>query len=204
VDQVDEQPVLSGRFGEALALAAELHARQLRKGTRTPYVSHLMSVAALVLEDGGDEDEAIAALLHDALEDCAEQVTPADLERRFGSTVRALVEACTDTGAEYAGGQKPPWRERKIGYIERLRTAEVGYRVSLADKVHNARSILRDLAVTGPAVWERFTGGRDGTLWYYRSLAETFRHRGASGYLVEELERTVAELEAFGGGRTVE
>jgi (p)ppGpp synthase/HD superfamily hydrolase len=194
---VHPHPMIGRRFSEALVLATELHGGQFRKGTEVAYVSHLMSVTALVLEDGGDEDEAIAALLHDALEDCAEQITPADLERRFGAIVRALLEACTDTDAGYAGGQKPPWKERKVRYIEHVRASDVGYRVSLADKVHNARSILRDLGVVGATVWERFTGGREGTIWYYRSLAEAFRQRGASGYLIEELERTTSAMEGL-------
>lgn len=190
-------PLLGERFTEALTLAATLHRAQLRKGTGVPYVSHLMSVCALVLEDGGGEDEAVAALLHDALEDQAHQIGADKIERRFGPAVREIVEACTDTPPDHEGEEKPAWRPRKEAYVAHLRAGGPSFRVSLADKVHNARSILRDLEVHGPEVWSRFTGRRDGTLWYYRALAAAFRERGASGYLITELERATAALEAF-------
>ena len=162
-----------------------------------PYVSHLLSVAALVLEDGGDEAEAIAALLHDALEDAPDQISAEEIAQRFGSRVRDIVLACTDTPDDYAGGEKPEWQARKSAYLAHIASRAVPYRVSLADKVHNARSILRDRLVEGEAVWDRFKATRDETLWYYRGLASAYREAGASGFLIDELERIVAELEAM-------
>jgi (p)ppGpp synthase/HD superfamily hydrolase len=152
-----------------------------------------MSVAALVLEDGGSEDEAIAALLHDALEDCADQVSAVKLEEEFGRTVRRLVVACTDTPADFTGGKKSPWKLRKLDYINHIRNGGAS-RVSLADKVHNARSILRDHQIEGEAVWERFAASRDETLWYYRELVSAYRQAGHEGFLLEELHSIVVRL----------
>jgi GTP pyrophosphokinase len=189
-------PRLGARFEEALQWAAQLHAGQRRKGTEIPYVSHLMSVAALVLEDGGDEDQAIAALLHDAVEDQGGLETREEIRRRFGDRVTAIVDGCTDAVAI----PKPPWRERKQGYIDAIRTAPPEIlRVSIADKLHNARSILLDYRRNGEAVWGRFNGGREGTLWYYRSLIGAFRQAGA-GPNLQELERIVSELENLAAG----
>lgn len=189
------QPHLTDRFDQALLLASLLHRADVRKGGRVPYFSHLMSVAALVLEDGGDENEAIAALLHDSLEDCADVISAADLEERFGPRVRELVVACTDTPPDYAGGRKPDWTTRKSAYVALIAGGGVPLRVSLADKVHNARSILRDHRAVGEAVWDRFSASRAQTLWYYRALIEAYRSAGASGFLLEELERTVGAIE---------
>jgi (p)ppGpp synthase/HD superfamily hydrolase len=182
---------LTKRFEEALVYALGLHANQARKGTDVPYASHLLSVAALVLEDGGSEDEAIAALLHDAVEDQGGSRTRDEIERRFGEQVARIVDGCTDTDEM----PKPPWRGRKESYIENMRhaTPEVR-RVSLADKLHNSRTILSDLRRRGEAVWQRFTGGKDGTLWYYRTLVDAYRESGDS-FLLDELERAVAEME---------
>ena len=139
-------PVLSRRYAEAFAYASALHARQVRKGTNVPYLSHLMSVSALVLEDGGDEDEAIAGLLHDAVEDQGGRPTLEEIERRFGEKVARIVLACSDSETE----PKPPWRERKERYVAHIRHAEADVRrVSSADKLHNARSILADYRVIG-------------------------------------------------------
>jgi GTP pyrophosphokinase len=182
---------LTERFEEALVYAARLHARQIRKGTAIPYVSHLLAVASLVLENGGVEDEAIAALLHDAVEDQGGAATREEIRRRFGESVAVIVDGCTDTETT----PKPPWRERKERYVAHIADAPASVRlVSASDKLHNARSILSDLRSSGDAVWQRFTGGREGTLWYYRSLVEAFRAHGSSP-LVEELTRTVAEIE---------
>lgn len=188
--------VLGPAFDQALALATNLHRDHLRKGTGVPYMSHLMSVAALVLEDGGDEDEAIAALLHDALEDRGDRITAEELEERFGSRVRRLVEACTDTPTGFAGGKKPPWRDRKEAYLQHIASGEVPLRVTLADKVHNARSILRDHREVGEAIWDRFSAEKDETLWYYRELGRAYRKAGARGFLIDEFERTLHELES--------
>jgi (p)ppGpp synthase/HD superfamily hydrolase len=187
----DGQRILSDRFGEALIYALHLHARQKRKGTAIPYISHLLAVAAIVLEDGGSEDEAIAALLHDAIEDQGGEPIRQEIRRRFGDKVVAIVNGCTDTDQT----PKPPWLERKKQHLEHLRSASPEVlRVSAADKLHNARSLLADLRRHGQAVWQRFNGGREGTLWYYRRLVQLFRERGPC-FLAEELERTVSELE---------
>ena len=184
-------PRLTPRFEKALIYATRLHAKQKRKGTEIPYAAHLLSVAALVLEDGGNEDEAIAALLHDAVEDQGGKATREEIRRRFGDRVVHIVDGCTDT----RGTPKSPWRERKEQYIEHVRHAPPEVRrVSVADKLHNARAILTDFRRQGDAVWDRFYGGREGTLWYYRTLAQTFRETD-SGFLVEELNRVVSELE---------
>ncbi len=181
---------LSARFDEALAYAHEAHRDQLRKGTRIPYISHLMAVAAIVLENGGDEDAAIAALLHDVIEDGGGDAARREIRRRFGQRVVGIVDECTD--AEVI--PKPPWRGRKEDYIARLRHASPLARlVTSADKLHNARTILADYRVVGEALWERFNAGRDEVLWYYRSLAAALKEGGATP-LVEELERVVNEL----------
>ncbi len=186
---------LTSRFDEALHYASRLHAGQVRKSTTIPYVSHLLSVASLVLEDGGDEDEAIAGLLHDAVEDQGGKPTLEEIRRRFGERVAGIVEACTDADTV----PKPPWRERKERYVAHIAQAPAdARRVSSADKLHNARAILLDHRTHGDAVWGRFSGGKDGTLWYYRALVQAFRG-GGPGRLVEELDRVVTELEGLAG-----
>jgi (p)ppGpp synthase/HD superfamily hydrolase len=185
-------PLLSARFDEALAWAVDLHREQPRKGTGVPYVSHLLSVAALVLEHGGTEDQAIAALLHDAVEDQGGRKTAEAIRARFGDLVADIVDGCTDTDVS----PKPPWRERKERYIARVRHEPDHVRlVSAADKLHNARTMVTDLRIHGPKFWSRFNAGRDETLWYLGSLVEAFRAAGSMP-IVEELARTVAELEA--------
>ncbi|MGC9527535.1 MAG: HD domain-containing protein [Limnospira sp.] len=182
---------LSDRFTEALTYATELHADQIRKGSGVPYVSHLLGVASLALEYGADEDEAIAALLHDAIEDQGGAPTGEEIRKRFGDRVLEIVEGCTDSHTT----PKPPWRERKEAYIAHIPTASDSVRlVSACDKLYNARTILKDYRQIGEQLWERFTGRRDGTLWYYRSLVEAFR-QARSTPVVEELERVVSELE---------
>ena len=183
--------LLSDRFNEAFLYASSLHARQLRKGSGVPYIAHLMSVAALVLEDGGDEDEAIAALLHDAVEDQGGAATREEIRHRFGERVAEIVDACSDTDVT----PKPPWHEREERYLAHLAQASPSARrISLADKLHNARSILADYLIEGERLWPRFVGRRDGTLWYYRSLVEEFR-RLTPGPRLDELDRLVTELE---------
>lgn len=182
---------LTERFEEALVFATRLHAEQRRKGTSIPYPSHLLIVAGYVLEDGGSEDEAIAALLHDAVEDQGGEPLAREIRERFGARVEALVLGCTDADTV----PKPPWRERKERYVASIRQkSRETRRISAADKLHNARAILRDFRVHGPNLWDRFNGGRDGTLWYYRALADVFLET-ETGFLAEELERTVVELE---------
>ena len=189
---------LSDQFAEALVFAARLHAKQVRKGAGIPYLSHLLGVASLVLEHGGDETEAIAGLLHDAIEDqaCGYSGGASGLRQaitdRYGEEVAVIVEACTDADTV----PKPPWRARKEAYIAHLETAAPAVlRVSCADKLHNARTILVDLRTHGDALWQRFQAGRDGTLWYYRALVEAFRAAGAPVTLVDELDRTVSLIE---------
>jgi (p)ppGpp synthase/HD superfamily hydrolase len=182
---------LGERFSQALQYAVELHRGQIRKGSGVPYVAHLLGVTALALEFGADEDEAIAALLHDAIEDQGGAATRAEIRRRFGDRVTAIVDGCTD--AEVI--PKPPWRERKEAYLEHLKGAPPAVcRVSAADKLHNALAILRDYRAGGEPLWERFRGGKDGTLWYYRELVAVFDVVGPAP-LAAELRRTVAEIE---------
>lgn len=183
--------ILTTRFQEALVFAAQLHSTQVRKGTNTPYVAHLLGVASIALENGADEDEAIAALLHDAVEDQGGDVTRQEIRRRFGERVAEIVDGCTD--AETI--PKPPWRARKETYIQHLALASPSVRlVSASDKLHNARAILFDYRVLSEDLWQRFTGSREGTLWYYRALVEAYKAHGPSP-LIDELDRTVAEIE---------
>ena len=182
--------MLTERFSAALALAVKAHAGQLRKGTQIPYVSHPMGVASLALEFGADEDQAIAALLHDVLEDGGPDYAP-QISASFGPRVLALVEACTD-GVPDASGVKAPWAQRKQSYLAHLEeTPDAVLLVSGSDKLHNARAIVADLLKVGPAVFERFKAGREGTLWYYRSLAEVFarRHAPMAALLQAEVDR---------------
>ena len=215
--------MLSARYKDAMLFAARLHENQTRKGTEVAYLTHLMSVSALVMENGGDEDDGIAALLHDALEDQSEgyeseylveplkgrQALKRDIELRFGPRVLAVVVGCTDD----EGYEKPPknergsvadWRQRKVAYIEHLEcTANTSLlRVSCADKLHNARTILLDLHELGEVLWSRFrSGNRENTLWYYQSLASSFRAKanaiGDRGLmrLSAELDRTIGMIE---------
>ena len=179
-------------FDEALVYAHQLHANQTRKGTTIPYVGHLLAVTAIVIENGGTEDEVIAALLHDAVEDAGGAETREEIRRRFGEKVAVIVDGLTDTDQM----PKPPWRKRKEDYIAHLSEASSSVLlVSLADKIHNASSILRDLRNEGDSVWSRFTGGREGSLWYYRALVEAFRARGQFTTLVDELDGVVNEIE---------
>ena len=183
---------LGPRFLKAFLFAAEKHAGQVRKASTTPYIAHLMGVASLVLEFGGDQDMAIAALLHDVVEDCGGAPMLKEVRRRFGSRVAKIVDGCTDSDTE----PKPPWRERKDSYIRHLRDADEETRlVSAADKLNNVRSILSDYRAVGEPVWDRFNGGREGTLWYYRALVREFMQDKPSR-LMRELELAVQELEA--------
>lgn len=167
---------LTLRYAEAVAYATAAHAGQVRKGTKIPYITHPLAVSALVLEFGGDEDQAVAGLLHDVLEDCGEEHEGAIL-LRFGGRVLRLVRGCTD-GVPDQSGRKPPWRERKERYLRHLAEAPDDLLlVSVADKVHNARAIQADRAAIGDAVFDRFTAGREGTSWYYGALHGVFKDR---------------------------
>lgn len=178
------------RFEEALTYSVRLHRAQVRKGSNIPYVTHLLAVAAIVGENGGTEDEMIGALLHDAIEDT--DTTREDIADRFGDEVAEIVEGNSDTDIM----PKPPWRERKESYIGHVREASKSVRlVSAADKLHNARSVLRDLHKEGESVWNRFKGGKEGTFWYYRAMVDAFKAAGSLNDIVEELDDVVEELE---------
>jgi len=185
----------SRRFIQALGYAARIHAKQIRKRTERPYIGHLLSVTSLVIEYGGDEDMAIAALLHDAVEDQGGIPRLREIRRKFGKRVAHIVDGCTDSYSE----PKPPWMERKRAYVQRVGSEAEDVRlVSAADKLSNARETLYEFRVHGESVFERFAGKKEGTLWYYRALIDAFRKAG-SNPLVEELDRVVTELESLAG-----
>lgn len=194
-------PKLTGQFSKALVYAELKHHNQVRKGGDIPYIGHLMTVAALVINDGGSETQAIAALLHDAVEDQGGPATLEEIKNNFGDDVARIVSECSDTDVE----PKPPWRERKQAYINHL--AEVGQDtllVSVADKLDNARSMLRDYHEHGPKLWERFTRKNpQDHLWYYGELLNAYRKRGLDSWMVDELDRVVKELKRLveGGDR---
>jgi (p)ppGpp synthase/HD superfamily hydrolase len=186
--------MLTERFDEALTYAAGLHREQTRKGGGgVPYIGHLLSVAGLVIEGGGTEDQAIAGLLHDAVEDQGGASTLATIREKFGDEVATIVSECSDTDVV----PKPPWRARKEKYVDHLGyVSEATLLVSLADKVDNARAILRDHRQVGDDLWKRFsTSNPNDHLWYYGSLLKVFRDRLPNVWLVDELGRVVDELD---------
>lgn len=179
------------KFEDALLHSARLHRDQTRKGTGVPYVTHLLAVAALVGENGGREDEVVAALLHDAPEDAGGEALLAEIRTRYGGNVADVVAGCSDTYED----PKPPWRDRKEAFIARLADAPAPVRLVVsADKLHNARSVVADYRALGEGLWDRFNGGRDGTLWYYRAVTDALQEAGG-GPVVDELDRAVAEME---------
>ena len=183
--------MFSERFARALAYAERLHSRQRRKATNKPYIGHLMSVTSIVIAYGGDEEMAIAALLHDTVEDQGGEKRLREIRRKFGKRVAHIVDGCTDSYVE----PKPPWLVRKQEYIARVAREDEDTRfVSAADKLSNVRDILQDVRADGDAAFERFQGKKGGTLWYYRTLVTEFRKSGTNP-LVEELDRVVTELE---------
>lgn len=181
------------RLQTALAYAAGLHAGQTRKGgEEIPYIAHLLGVCSLTLEAGGDEDQAIAALLHDAAEDQGGRETLEEIRGGFGDRVASIVEACTDTFED----PKPAWRRRKERYLEHLESVPPeALLVACADKLYNARAILQDHRRLGDEVFERFRPGKEATLWYYRSVAEALSSSDLESWLVDELALAVAELD---------
>jgi (p)ppGpp synthase/HD superfamily hydrolase len=182
--------MLTSRYDEAFRYAHDLHRNQARKGTPIPYISHLMIVSAIVIEHGGDEDQAVGALLHDAAEDQGGQETLDEIRLRFGDAVAEIVHDCTDAWVE----PKPEWRPRKEAYLATLpKKPTRSLLVSLADKTHNAEAILFDYRALGDKLWQRFNGGADGTRWYYRSLVDVFS-RGMPGRLSDRLARAVNEF----------
>lgn len=190
-------PYLGPRLQRAFRYAAEKHAGQTRKQSAVPYLSHLMAVAALVLEAGGDEDMAIAALLHDVVEDCGGMPRLREIRKKFGARVAKIVEGCTDSFGE----PKPEWVERKKDYLREVKHADVETRlVSASDKLHNVRTILADYRQDGEAIWAKFSGKKEGTLWYYRALSDEYRRRNPNR-ITRELDLAVAELERMVGKR---
>ncbi|MDT5214197.1 MAG: hypothetical protein QOK18_2436 [Mycobacterium sp.] len=185
-------PILTERFDEALAYVAHLHRTQLRKGGDIPYLGHLLSVSSLVIEGGGTETQAIAGLLHDAVEDQGGAPILAEIRAKFGDDVATIVDQCSDTDVV----PKPPWKARKEAYIAHLDTAsDDTILVSLADKLDNARALLRDYRIVGAELWQRFSvNDPKEHLWYYRSLLEVFKDRNQT-WLVDELDRVITTLE---------
>jgi (p)ppGpp synthase/HD superfamily hydrolase len=185
--------ILTERFNQAFLYTSHIHGGHRRKGTSIPYLSHLMAVASLTLEHGGSEDQAIAALLHDAAEDQGGQERLDDIRARFGDAVAEIVKDCTDSWEE----PKPEWRPRKESYLKSLKAKpDSSLLVSLADKTHNARAIVTDLVLEGEKLWERFNKPASETLWYYREL-ETFFSSRRPGPLAHELKRAVDEMHPF-------
>ena len=184
-------------FESALKYASRLHAKQTRKGSDAPYISHLLAVAAIVLENGGTEKEAIAALLHDAVEDQGGQKTLDEIRRRYGKRVARIVDAVSDTDQS----PKPPWRKRKEAYIERLQSEPYSVRlVVAADKLHNARDLLSSYRVQGEDLWSHFNGSREGTLWYYRAVVDALIDAAEPDEdqlraIIDEIDRTLAALQ---------
>ena len=182
---------LTNKLDRAFGYAHEVHDGQFKKGTSVPYLGHLMGVSSIVLGDGGSEDEAVAALLHDAAEDHGGRARLDDIRSRFGDNVARIVEDCTDSWDT----PKPSWLARKQAYIQRARTLpSPSLRVSIADKVHNTYGILRDLRNIGEKVWERYDVSPDDVLAYYESLVRAYREAGG-GRLVDELERIVRGIQ---------
>src|SRR5438105_13307114 len=183
---------LSEKFEQALIYATRVHVNQMRKKTGIPYVAHILGVTAIALEYGANETEAIAALLHDTVEDCGGAERLRDVRERFGNDVARIVDGCTDPHEM----PKPPGLERKRSYIEHLKESDASTRlVSASDKLHNTRAILAELRRNGLEVFERFSGKKDGTLWYYRTLVTAFRQHGDHADLIDELDRVVTEIE---------
>lgn len=184
------QTEITPRFEEALVYATQLHRHQRRKVGGTPYIAHLLSVTALVLEDGGDEDCAIAALLHDAVEDQGGADTLAEIRERFGDTVAEIVDGCSESEVK----PKPPWQERKEKFLENLRHASPSvYRITMADKLHNARCILESYQQSGEEIWNQFRGGKEGTLWFFNSVLAI--SPPVSTKLRDQLQQVIASLD---------
>ena len=182
---------LSRQFEKALIYATRIHGGQLRKKTRIPYIAHILGVSAIAMEYGANETEAIAALLHDTVEDCGGAKRLLDIERKFGKKVARIVQGCTDTDQR----PKPPWLERKKAYVAHVRHAPMPTKlVSASDKLHNVRAILMDYRKEGERLWSRFSGGKRGALWYYRALVNAFSGKRIQP-LVQELDRTLTTLE---------
>ncbi len=198
-NEASPEPLLSKRYRDAMAFAWQLHNQQTRKGTAIPYIAHLQAVAGLVLESGGTEDEAIAAWLHDAAEDQGGEKTLARIRRKFGDTVADIVAGCSDAFTR----PKPPYKERKEAYLAHLATdaSRAVLLVSSCDKLHNARSLLSDYRREGESLWDRFTGTKQDTLWYYQGVVDAYARRGYQTPVTEELARVVETLHRLANSR---
>lgn len=193
-------PQISQRLYQALEFTFKLHGRDARKTSNVPYIAHLLSVCAMVQQDGGDEDEAIAALLHDALEDKAEETNRQEIGELFGERVVTIINASIDVPLDYEGGAKPPWRQRKEAYLAHVHTVDpVLLRVTIADKVDNVRAILADYQRLGDRLWKRFNAGKQDQLWYYKSCVDAYEFAGCRGPLLEELSRLVEQIQTLAG-----
>ena len=189
--------VLTPRYAEAVQYASELHAQQTRKSTHIAYLSHLLGVSSLVLEAGGDEEMAIASLLHDGPEDQGGQSTLDEIQARFGERVARIVKGCSDSLVEDPEG-KAPWKERKVAYLEHMKEADHDtLTVSLADKLHNARAIATDLAITGAGTWDRFNASAPEILWYYESILAIGTERTAPTFLTVNLADAISDMAGF-------
>ena len=192
-DQRINPTTLGPKFEEAMIFANRIHAQQKRKATGAPYMAHILGVTAMVLEDGGSEDEAIGALLHDAAEDQGGEEILAAIREKFGEKVEQIVRECSDTLIS----PKPPWKERKENHLNEMANAlPETIRIMQADKVYNARNLQRTLIEQGPQTWQNFKGGREGTLWYFRQM-HTLLSRTRPGYLMKELARLIEVLESY-------
>ena len=195
-EETKPRVVLTERYAEAVAYASALHADQARKSTTIPYISHLLGVSSLVLEAGGDEDMAIAALLHDGPEDQGGQATLDEIGERFGDRVAHIVEGCSDSLSDDPNN-KAPWKQRKEQYLDHLKDADDDtLTVSLADKLHNARAIASDLRITGRDTWKRFNASPADILWYYDGILSTAKEHNANQFLVLNLEVAIEEMGA--------
>lgn len=189
---------LTPRLYEAVQLTVDLFGKDARKSSVVPALSHLFSVCALVQMDGGDEDEAIAALLHDTLEDKPQFITREQILKRFGARVLEIIEVSTDTPQDYQGGPKPPWRERKQGYLDHARKTDPALlRVTIADKVDNLRAILADHQRIGGELWKRFNAGQADQVWYYQEAVKAYEQAGVQLPLLNELKRLVIDFVAL-------
>lgn len=198
--------MLGQKFDEALALASELHRKQNRKGTPIPYISHLMAVAGIVLEANAYhpmddiEDVAIGALLHDAIEDQGHKIDLDQIKEKFGDTVYRIVLECSDAIVTEKGQEKPPWKDRKRAYLDNISgKSQETLLVSCADKMHNARCIMFDHDRIGDDIWDRFNAGKDGTIWYYRSLAEELEKAWPENPLLPDFQAIVQRMEQAAG-----
>ena len=184
--------MLSEKFAQAVSFANKIHTGQVRKGTNIPYISHLLAVASLVMENEGSEDEIIAALLHDAVEDCGGESILDEIKKRFGQNIASIVDGCTETYEN----PKPPWKGRKEAYISHIKEANPSARlVSCADKLHNVRCILSDYRQEGETLWNRFSASKEETLWFYQSMANILCASGKDLKVYADLDNAVKELE---------